>query len=69
MCFIKLSVFLGFQELAWLAQSAERETLNLKVAGSTPALGFFLFLHFFRVLEIIMNMKRKDHSLLLVLDF
>ncbi|PWY92107.1 hypothetical protein BO70DRAFT_357248 [Aspergillus heteromorphus CBS 117.55] len=25
---------------ARLAQSAERETLNLKVAGSTPALGF-----------------------------
>ncbi|KAI1076909.1 hypothetical protein F5B20DRAFT_554206 [Whalleya microplaca] len=24
---------------AWLAQSVERETLNLKVAGSTPALG------------------------------
>ncbi|RAK71361.1 uncharacterized protein BO72DRAFT_17138 [Aspergillus fijiensis CBS 313.89] len=30
---------------ARLAQSAERETLNLKVAGSTPALGFlFCFL-------------------------
>ena len=24
---------------AWLAQSAERETLNLKVVGSTPTLG------------------------------
>ena len=30
---------------AWLAQSAERETLNLKVAGSTPASGY-LFSHF-----------------------
>ena len=29
-----------FQQPAWLAQSAERETLNLKVAGSTPASGF-----------------------------
>ena len=26
--------------LAWLAQSVERETLNLKAAGSSPALGF-----------------------------
>ena len=38
-----------FQQPAWLAQSAERETLNLKVAGSTPASGlsfcfFTLFL-------------------------
>ena len=24
------------QQMAWLAQSVERETLNLKVAGSTP---------------------------------
>ena len=37
-----------FQEPAWLAQSAERETLNLKVAGSTPAFGFaFLTLFLF----------------------
>jgi hypothetical protein len=28
---------------ASLAQSVERETLNLKVAGSTPAWGFFCF--------------------------
>ena len=31
-----------FRSLARLAQSAERETLNLKVAGSTPALGFHI---------------------------
>jgi hypothetical protein len=29
---------------ASLAQSVERETLNLKVAGSTPAWGFVVFL-------------------------
>ena len=36
-----------FQQLAWLAQSAERETLNLKVAGSTPASGFLFAFFFF----------------------
>ena len=34
------------QRSASLAQSVERETLNLKVAGSTPAWGFSFF-HFF----------------------
>ena len=29
---------------AWLAQSVERETLNLKVVGSTPTLGTILLL-------------------------
>ena len=29
------------RKVAWLAQSVERETLNLKAAGSSPALGFF----------------------------
>ena len=33
---------LNIQEHALLAQSVERETLNLKVAGSTPAQGFNL---------------------------
>ena len=32
---------------AWLAQSAERETLNLKVAGSTPASGLSFCKSFF----------------------
>ena len=42
-----------FQEPAWLAQSAERETLNLKVAGSTPASGFsFALFPFFLVLLV-----------------
>ncbi|RAK83870.1 hypothetical protein BO79DRAFT_61627 [Aspergillus costaricaensis CBS 115574] len=30
----------SFNEQARLAQSVERETLNLKAAGSSPALGF-----------------------------
>ena len=30
---------IGFVK-AWLAQSVEHKTLNLGVAGSTPALGF-----------------------------
>ncbi|KAJ0413564.1 hypothetical protein BJY00DRAFT_58075 [Aspergillus carlsbadensis] len=34
------------QQPAGLAQSAERETLNLKVAGSTPAFGFHFLLFF-----------------------
>ena len=47
-----------FQQPARLAQSAERETLNLKVAGSTPALGFsFCFLpsFFFMWLPLSLN--------------
>jgi hypothetical protein len=28
---------------AWLAQSVERETLNLKVVGSSPTSGFICF--------------------------
>ncbi|PYI26604.1 hypothetical protein BP00DRAFT_53449 [Aspergillus indologenus CBS 114.80] len=37
---LKLSPASFSNKSARLAQSAERETLNLKVAGSTPALGF-----------------------------
>ena len=33
-------VYFGTIFMASLAQSVERETLNLKVAGSTPAWGF-----------------------------
>jgi hypothetical protein len=33
--------------IAWLAQSVERETLNLKAAGSTPALGFIFSCPFY----------------------
>ena len=42
------------QELAGLAQSVERETLNLKVAGSTPAFGFpfLLFLLWLWILKL-----------------
>jgi hypothetical protein len=40
-----------FPKCASLAQSVERETLNLKVAGSTPAWGFVLFL--FRELHVV----------------
>ncbi|KAL5336123.1 hypothetical protein BJX70DRAFT_373592, partial [Aspergillus crustosus] len=36
--------FTSICQPAWLAQSAERVTLNHKVAGSTPALGFVLLI-------------------------
>ncbi|TGZ80788.1 hypothetical protein EX30DRAFT_39195 [Ascodesmis nigricans] len=38
--FIKIKSTLNITTQASLAQSVERETLNLKVAGSTPAWGF-----------------------------
>ena len=40
---------------ARLAQSVERETLNLNVVGSTPTLGafFFLFILCRSILEVI----------------
>jgi hypothetical protein len=31
--------------IAWLAQSVEHETLNLRVVGSSPTLGFQIFLY------------------------
>ena len=48
-------LFTEYFSLARLAQSVERETLNLKVAGSTPAFGFFWFVGFVlvRVLDLI----------------
>ncbi|PYI32789.1 hypothetical protein BP00DRAFT_142330 [Aspergillus indologenus CBS 114.80] len=52
---------------ARLAQSAERETLNLKVAGSTPALGlsFSSFLSFSlpmcAVSHLILDQKPSRH--------
>ena len=39
-------------QLAGLAQSVERETLNLKVAGSTPAFGFFFDFFFFNLWSV-----------------
>ena len=33
--------------IAWLAQSVEHETFNLRVVGSSPTLGEFFYLFFF----------------------
>ena len=45
---------------ASLAQSVERETLNLKVAGSTPAWGFFFgFEGLFVIIDIVFGHLRQ----------
>ena len=37
---------LDYQATARLAQSVEHETLNLRVVGSSPTLGGYIFLNF-----------------------
>ena len=52
---IKYYYKLLHQVQAWLAQSVEHETLNLRVVGSSPTLGEIYFLHFSLKLSSILE--------------
>jgi hypothetical protein len=54
LCLIQLLVNTSYQ--AWLAQSVEHETLNLRVVGSSPTLGDpFQFLELWHLKSFALN--------------
>ena len=49
---------------AWLAQSVEHETLNLRVVGSSPTLGEFFVGYFFLTLTVRIEIEILEFSIL-----
>ena len=64
MIMIFISIYHPSELQAWLAQSVEHETLNLRVVGSSPTLGVLLFKkkNWFLLIYAYVKKKKKTQK-------